>query len=85
VQHGGDADPGAEAPGVGGDGERGLGRGLHQEIVDHALVLVRDVAQLARQRVDDVKVGDRQQLGFAVGQPSARGRGLTLGAMPVAA
>ena len=71
MQHGGDADPGAEALGIGGDGERRLGRRLHQQVVDHALVLVGDVAQLARQRVHDVKVRHRQQLGFAVGQPSA--------------
>ena len=85
VQHGGDADPRAEAPGVGGDGERRLGRRLHQEVVDHALVLIGDVAQLARQRVDDVKVWDGQQLRFAVGQPSPRRRSLALRTMPVAA
>ena len=67
------------APGVGGDGERRLGRRLHQEVVDHALVLIGDVAQLARQRVDDVKVWDGQQLRFAVG------RSLALRTMPVAA
>ena len=85
VQHGGDADPGAEAPGIGGDGERRLGRRLHQEVVDHALVLAGDVAQLARQRVHDVKVRDGQQLRFPVGQPSARRRSLALRAMPVTA
>jgi len=85
VQHGGDADPGAEAPGIGGDGERRLGRRLHQEIVDHALVLPGDVAQLARQRVDDVKVRNGQQLPFPVGQPSARGRGLALRTMSIPA
>ncbi len=57
---------------------------LHQEVVDHALVLPGDVAQLARQRVDDVKVRDGQKLRFPVGQPSARRRGLALRAMPVA-
>ena len=56
VQHGGNTEPRAEAPGIGSDGERRLGRCLHQEVVDHALVLVGDVAQLARQRVHDVKV-----------------------------
>jgi len=71
VQHGGDRDARAEAPGIGGDGERCFGRRLHQEVVDHTLILPGDVAQLARQRVDDVKVGDGQQLRFAVGQPSA--------------
>jgi Putative transposase len=40
------ADPGAEAPGIGGDGERRLGRRLHQEVVDHALVLVGVTAVL---------------------------------------
>ena len=37
VQHGGDADPGAEVLGIGGDRERGLGRRLEQEVVDHRL------------------------------------------------
>ena len=71
MKHRGNADPCAEALGVGSDGERRLGRRLHQQIVDHALVLVGDVAQSARQRVDDVKVRHRQQLGFAVGEPLA--------------
>ncbi len=51
--------------------ERRLGCRLHQQVVDHALVLVSDVTQLARQRVHDVKVRHRQQLRFALGQPSA--------------
>ena len=85
VQHGGDADPGAEAPVIGGDGERRLGRRFHQQVVDHPPVLVRNVTQLARQRVHDMKVRDRQQLRFAVGQPLARRRSLALRTMPVAA
>jgi hypothetical protein len=71
VQHGADTDPRTEALGIGGDGKRCLGRGLHQQVIDHALVLVGDVAQFARQRVDDVKIRHRQELRFAVGQPSA--------------
>ena len=71
VQHGRDTDPCAKALGISGDGERRLGRGLHQQVEDHTLVLVGDVAQLARQRVDDVKIRNRQELRFAVGQPSA--------------
>jgi hypothetical protein len=71
VQHGRDTDRCAEALGVSGDGERRLGRRLHQQVVDHALVLVCDITQLARQCVHDVKVRHRQQLRFAVGQPSA--------------
>jgi hypothetical protein len=48
VKHRGDADPCAEALGIGSDGERRFGRRLHQQIVDHALVLVGHVAQFAR-------------------------------------
>jgi hypothetical protein len=85
VEYGRDTDARAEALGVGRDGERRLGCRLHQQVVDHALVLVCDVTQLARQRVDDVEVRYRQKLRLAVGQPSARLRALTLGAMPVTA
>ena len=56
VEHGGDADPGAEMLGIGGDRERGLGRRLEQEIVDHGLVLVGDVGDRRRQREHDVEV-----------------------------
>src|SRR5215469_16330259 len=56
VQHGGDTDPRTEALGISGNSQRCLGRGLHQQVIDHALVLVGDVTQLARQRVDDVKI-----------------------------
>ena len=45
MQHGGDADPGAEVLWIGGDRERGFGGRLHQQIIDDALVLVGDVAQ----------------------------------------
>jgi hypothetical protein len=34
--------------------------------------LIGHTAQLARQRVDDVKIRNRQQLGLALGEPLAR-------------
>jgi len=71
VQHGGDPDPRTEALGIGGDSKRCLGRCLHQQVEDCTLVLVGDVTQLARQRVDNVKIRHRQEFRFAVGQPSA--------------
>ena len=37
MQHGGDADAGAEMLGIGGDRGQGLGGGLEQEIVDDRL------------------------------------------------
>src|SRR5207302_538454 len=48
-------------------------------------VLVGDVSDRRRQRVDDVKVRDREQLGLALGKPLACCRTLTLRAVPVAA
>ena len=70
--------------GSAGDRDRGLGRSLEQEIVDHGLVLVRDVRDRAGQRVDDVEVWRREQLGFPLFQPLPRRRALALRAMPVA-
>ncbi|MGY4286903.1 hypothetical protein ACVWXO_006123 [Bradyrhizobium sp. LM2.7] len=85
VQHGGDADAGAEVLRIGGDRQQGLGRDLEQEIVDHRLVLVGDVGDGRRQREHDVIVRHRQQLGLAVGEPVLCGGALALRAMPVAA
>ena len=85
VQHRRDGDPGSQMLGVGGDREHGLGRGLEQQVVDHRLVLVGDVADRRRQREDDVEVGHGQQLGLPLLHPLARRRPLALRAMPVAA
>ena len=65
VQHGGDADVGAEVLGIGGDRGQRLGRRREQQAVDLGLVLVGDGADRGRQREHDVEVGDRQQLGLA--------------------
>src|SRR5213592_446787 len=85
VEHGGDADAGAEVLGIGRDGERGLGRRLEQEIVDHGLVLIGDVGDRTRQREYHVEVRHGQQLGFAFGEPLLGCRSLTLRTVPVAA
>jgi hypothetical protein len=60
MENRGDADAGAEMPGVGGDGDQGLGRCLKQDIVDYRLVLIRDIADRRRQREDQVIVWHRQ-------------------------
>jgi hypothetical protein len=60
VEHGGEADAGAEVLGVGGNGDERLGRGLEQNVVDHGLVLVGDVADRRRQGEYDVEVRHRQ-------------------------
>src|SRR6202158_3679683 len=85
MENRGDADAGAEMPGVGGDGDQGLGRYLKQDIVDCRLVLIRDIADRRRQREDQVIVWHRQQIGLASRQPFLRHSPLALRAVPVAA
>jgi hypothetical protein len=85
VEQGGGADPGAEVPGVSGDGEQGLGRGAEQQVVDNRLVLVSDRGDLGRHCEDHVEVANRQQVSFAGGEPVFRHRALALGTMTVAA
>src|SRR4029077_4212058 len=67
------------------DCDHRLGRCLEQDIVDDRLVLIRDVCDRAGQRVDDVEVWRREQLGLPLFQPLPRRRALALRAMPVAA
>ena len=69
VEHGCNANPRAEALGIGGDGKRCFGRRLHEQVIDDALVLISDVAQLTGQREDNVEVADGQQLSFTRGEP----------------
>ena len=56
MEHGGDADSGAEMLWIGGDGDQRLGGCLEQDVVDHGLVLIGDVGDCRRQREDDVEV-----------------------------
>ena len=72
VQHGDEADLGAEMLGIGGDRAQRLGRGLEQDGVDRSLVLEGDRGDRRRQGEDDVEVGHRQQLGLPRGEPFRR-------------
>ena len=85
VQHCRDGDPGAQVPGVRCDCEQRLRGCLEQQIVDHALVGVGDVADGRWQREDDVEVGHREQLALALFHPLSGRGSLALRAMPVAA
>ena len=71
-----DADPGAEMPGIGCNGEHGLGRRLEQKAIGGGLVLPCDSADRRRQCEYDVVVGQRQKIGLSVRQPLARGGAL---------
>jgi hypothetical protein len=69
VEHGGDADAGAEMLWIGSDGEQCLGRRAEQQIVDHRLVLVGDRGDRGRQGEDQMEIADREQVGLARGKP----------------
>jgi hypothetical protein len=53
----------AQMPGIGGDGEHGLGCGLEQHAVNRLLVLPGDVGDRGGQREDEVKVAGIKQFG----------------------
>ena len=75
----------AQAFRIRGDLEQGLGGGLKQEVVHHALVDEREARERLRHREDDVDVAHRQELRFARGHPRVPRRGQTLRAMPIPA
>src|SRR6202008_5134198 len=83
VEHGGDADVGAQMPGIGGEGEQRLGRSAEQQIVDHRLVLVGDWSDLGWQREEQGEIAARQQIALTGEEPVPRRRALALGAMAV--
>ena len=85
VQNRRDADAGPEMLGIGGDCQHRLGRRPEQDVVDHLLVLIRQVGDRSRHREDHVVIWYAQQLGLALGQPLPGSRALALGAVAVAA
>src|SRR5215475_1387575 len=85
VEHGGEPYSRTEVLGVGRDSDQGFGGGFEQQVIDDRFVVVGDVGDWPRQGEDDMKIGHRQQLGSAVGEPLLGSGSLALWAMPVAA
>ncbi len=85
VEHGGEADAGAEVLRIGCDRRHRLCRGAEQEVVDGGFVLESHSPDLGGQGEDDVEVSDRQEVGLSLGQPVARRRALAPRTVPVAA
>ena len=85
MEHGEEADLGAEMLRIGGDRAQRLGRGPEQDCVDRRLVLERDLGRRRRQGEHDMEVRHRQQLGLTGGKPLDAGLPLALRAMPVVA
>ena len=61
TEHGGDADARSQMVRIGGDGQHGLRGRAEQQVVDHRLILGRDVGDLGGQRELDMEVADWQR------------------------
>src|ERR1700693_3862235 len=85
MEHCHEADPRAQMFGVGSDLQEGFGGGAKEHAINGPLVLESQGRNHLRQREDDVKVFDRQQLGCAVVEPRRAGSALALRAMAIAA
>jgi len=83
VKDGEQTDFGAKT--FGGEPDRRLGRGAHQQGIDERLVLEGDLGGGGRQGEDEVEIGNRQQFGLARGEPCRPRRPLAFWTMPVAA
>ncbi len=72
VQHRGEADEGAERPGIDRDGGERLGRGLEQQAIKFGMVLVGDGRDRRRQGEDEMIVGYGQKISLPVRKPVLR-------------
>ncbi len=84
VEHGEEADLGAQMLGIGSDGGQGLGRGSEQNAVDEIFVLVSNGRDLFGEREDDMKIWRLKNFRFPFFDPFRSRQRLALGAMPVA-
>ena len=85
VQHGKEADLGAEMLGVGGDGGEGFGGGGEENAIDRPRVVEGQSGNLFGQSEHDMEILDRQQFGLPRFEPFCPLCVLTLGTMAVAA
>ena len=85
MQHREETDLGTEMPWIGGDLQQCLGNGAEQQSVEQPLILEGQRRELFGHSEDHVAVRNRQQLFGSLRQPTITGRGLALGAVPVAA
>jgi hypothetical protein len=83
VQDGDEAEPGFQT--LGGKRRERLSSRTHRQAIDERFVLESDLGRRQRQGAHDVKIGNPQQLGFAIYQPLRPRRALTLRAMAAAA
>ncbi len=85
MEHGEEADLGAEVLGIGGNGLQGFGGGPEQNAIDYFFVLIGDRGNLFRQRKDDVKVLGVKKFGATIFKPFRAGERLAFWAMAIGA
>ena len=85
MEHGENAEVGTEMARIGGEFAQRLGRGPKQDGVNARLVLEGDPGDRGRQGENDMEIGNGQEFGFSLAQPSLAGRPLTFGTVPIAA
>ena len=69
MEHGKEADLGAEMFGIGRDGGQGLGCGSEQDAVDDIFVLVSHDGDRFGESENDMKIGSRENLCFSLFDP----------------
>ena len=85
MEHGEEANLGAEVLGIGGNGAQGIGGGTEQNAVDHFFVLIGDRGNLFRHRKDHMEVLGVEKFGAAVLEPFGAGQRLAFWTMPIRA
>jgi hypothetical protein len=85
MQHGKEANFGAEVSLISGDFRQCLRTGVKQKIVDEPLVLQGQWRQFTRKRTDHMHIARREKFLLTCGDPAFPGRGLTFRTVPVAA
>ena len=85
MEHGENAEVGTEMARIGGEFAQRLGRGPKQDGVNARLVLEGNSGDRGRQGENDMEIGNGQEFGFSLAQPSLAGRPLTFGTVPIAA
>src|SRR5262249_1885031 len=83
MEHAEKADLCTKMMGIAGDLEQGLGTGVKQQAVDHALVLQGERRQVPRQGEDSMHVAGRQQFAFPRLKPVQAGVALALGTVTI--
>jgi hypothetical protein len=83
MQHGEEADLGAEMPRIGGNGAKSLGYSPEENAVRYLLVLIGDGGNLFWQGEDNVEVFDFEKLCLTIFDPLGAGERLAFWTMPI--